>query len=256
MGRWVLYEILCASCIELVLCSNIFCSWQCFPSPADASSAKGPPKRTFIEKLETLINNKDVDSFYADCELKEWYVGFLHGYSFLATNKKVAESGMNDVGAPKIILDFLTTNQEAFVFLVMVNNHGGWQKRMESDPNDKIRRMNVGRWTQNSNKKEYPTANGGDPKESSVRLNNCSGWSEEGMKFYSDSVDFFCKVRGDERHKGLKEEIQDWYSRNVIVPMQAGEASVRSKRKRVILRSNEKAADYSEWCSDEWALQH
>jgi len=98
-------------CIELVLYSNIFCSLQCFPLPADASSAKGPLSRTFIEKLEALIKDKDVDSFYKDSALRNWYVGFLHGYGILATNKKVAESGMNDVREPKIIIDFLTNNQ-------------------------------------------------------------------------------------------------------------------------------------------------
>ena len=239
----------------LVLYSNIFCSLQCFPLSADASSATGPLSRTCIEKLEALIKGKDVDSFYKDSALRNWYVGFLHGYAILATNKKVAESGMNDVGEPKIILDFLTTNQEAFVFLVMVNNHDGWQRRMESDPNDKIRKTNVGRWTQNNNKKEYQTADGGDPKSSSVRLNNSSGWSEEGMKFYSDSVDFFNKERVDERHQVFTEEVLEWYTINVIVPRQKGEGNGRSKRKRVVLRSVEKAADYSEWCSDQWALQ-
>ena len=71
------------------------------------------------------------------------------------------------------------------MFLVITNNHAGWQTRLESEKNDKRHKLSAGKWTQ-VNK---------SAGNKLFRVTNKSGWSNEGIEFYRLCMTFFKALR-------------------------------------------------------------
>lgn len=152
---------------------------------------------------------------------------------------------MGRCAEPKCLLDILTPNEEAFVVLVVVNNHDGWVARKNQAGDDANRKKCVGRWTRlNSTDDDdsTTTSNEGSSKKGAGRKTYSSGYNEEGLDFYAKARKFFRAIREDPRAEG-----DGTYYQDVLDHYFQRRQHSRGKRKRVVDDNEENAADYDDW---------
>lgn len=200
----------------------------------------------FLRELETMIKQNDLQSFFD--HLKHSYVPFIHKFGILAISKFEAEEKMGHCANPKCLLDLLTPNHEAFVVLVVVNNHDGWSSRKNLADGDATRRRCIGRWTRvigGTEDDASTTSSGSSSKKGAGRKTYSSGWSDDGLDFYRRAVKFFGAIRKDPRAAPgdgcYYNDVLDHY-------LQKRQGRCGGKRKRDSDFDNDEAvADYGDW---------
>ena len=138
--------------------------------------------------------------------MSDWYLEFVHTYSLGATNRKAAEIRLSDVEGTVDVFHEITYKQEAYMFLIIANNHAGWQDRLETEKDDKCHKLSAGKWTQIKK-------SGGNK---SFRVANKSGWSDEGIEFYKLCMTFFKALREHSEFETYRGRAKGWYLVNVI----------------------------------------
>ena len=197
------------------------------------------PKATRISQMEDLINRGAVSEFYEDSHIRDFYLDVLHSFVLLAArDKKTAESDLQHPIDKKSIFDVTNSSNEAFIFLVLVNNVDGWNERIKDGCASRSKKC-VGRWTKII-KNPQDTKNHG-------RLTNCSGWSDEGLAFYKNCKIFFASLRDHESHEEYKEDAITYYFNNYEAPRLKNAKNNSRKRQRAsAARAHEDAPDYAE----------
>ena len=174
-------------------------------------------------QLEQYIKDSDVDGFWGDRDMRDWYLKFLHTYGVCAKDKTLIKDQIEKEN--KSIYDVVTLSDQAFVVLIYVNNHDGWseKRRTASGLGDKVRYQCMTRWTRRSK--------GGD----SGLYGN--GWAKEGMDFFVSAEQFFGLLHEDEVRDGeLRTEAASWWARNVrgevdnVPPLSDGSMNVSLAR--------------------------
>ena len=167
---------------------------------AKAEEEGNNPSNANMDRLEELINQGDVASFWSDEELKGWYITFLHTYGVCAKDKVIIKDQIEKNN--KSLFDILTFSDQAFVILVYVNNYEGWCEKRTGGVGDKVQKQCKGRWTKPSKNRE-------------VGLYG-NGWDQEGLDFYHKAEDFFKKLHGDKtRDEEMRKRATSWWKRNV-----------------------------------------
>ena len=172
-------------------------------------------------RLEDFINTSDVDGFWSDEELKDWYLKFLYTYGVCAKDKTLIKERIEK--DDKSLFDILTFSDQAFVVLLYVNNHEGWCEKRNAGLGDKVRKQHKGRWTKPSKNRE-------------VGLYG-NGWDQEGLTFYRKAEDFFRLLHGDRaRDEDMRTKAASWWRRNVrgeeegVPPLSDGSMNVSLAR--------------------------
>ena len=136
-------------------------------------------------------------------------------YSLGAANLKAVEMQLSDPQGTTDVFHEVSHKQEAYMFLVLANNHAGWQKRLESTKDDKCHKLSAGKWTQ-VNKA------GGNK---SFRAANKSGWSYDGIEFYKSCMSFFKEMRANSNFESYRGRAKAWYLLKLV-----GAKNERTKR--------------------------
>ena len=190
-----------------------------------------------ISKFERIINTQNVTAFFNADEVNDWYLEYVHRYSLGAANRKAAEIRLSDPQGAVDVFSEITYKQEAFMFLVITNNHAGWQTRLESAKNDKCHKLSAGKWTQ-VNK---------SVGNKSFRVANKSGWSDDGIEFYRLCMTFFRGLREHSDFTNYRGRAKGWYLLNVV---QAKNERTRKNYAKRLRTTEEVAGDpeaFADW---------
>ena len=71
-----------------------------------------------------------MDGFYENHDMLKWYVNIIHGCVLCATDRKKLDDAPSSMNVTKVIHYLISYSDDAFVFLILVNNHDGWMKRI------------------------------------------------------------------------------------------------------------------------------
>lgn len=185
--------------------------------------------------MEKAVEDENIDHLFGNSDLTSFWYGMLHRYGVRIIERTKAEAAMVGHNA-KSIFESLTPQNEAFLLLELANNHEGWTSRSKLSKDHPDYKKHAGKWTANKDAE----------KEDNLRLANCSGWSVAGQTFHKKAQDFFKNVRADDRFAGYRDNAMNWYLDNVIKPRNEERSKKKSKKRRLEMRRDDNAADYSE----------
>jgi len=143
-----------------------------------------------------------VSSFFVDDGMVRWFTEYMHTFGICATDRRSLKKTLKEGNGS--VYDILSLSDQAYVTLVLANQHEYWTKRHDeaeqaTNPYEKSKIMKKpgGRWT--------------DPKLNREGGVFKSGWSKDGMVFYRKLMAFFTKLHathGDD----LRTEAMEWWN--------------------------------------------
>ena len=108
----------------------------------------------------------------------------------LGDQKEAFDKYVREGGEPR---DILTSRDEAFVILILVNNQESWTKAAQSGSSGRGRSNSSTKWTSGVRGRH-------DAKYETGEKRYVSGWSKEGMDFLEKAIQFFSELRENDDH--------------------------------------------------------
>ena len=162
-----------------------------------------------FEKLEEYVQGCTdsaktkiaVASFFSEAGMVRWFTEYMHTFGICATDRRSLKKTLRE--GKSSVYDILTLSDQAYVTLVLANQHEYWTKRhneaeQATGPYEKAKIMKKpgGRWT--------------DPKLNREGSVFKSGWCKDGMIFYRKLLAFFTELHAT-YGSDLGREAQEWW---------------------------------------------